>query len=413
MLDVSANGRTPVEEARRSIFQTVKPLAPIELPLAEASGCVVAADVTTEYDIPPFSSAAADGAAVRAADVVSASPDSPVLLRVAGWSRPGRPPEATVGWGEAVLCAAGAPLPAGADCVASGRAVGIEGSSVRVNLSVEPGANVRPAGEDVGAGSVLAPAGRRITGTELGILATAGYGTVLVYPKVRVGVLSLGDLVEPGRPTGFGQVRDANSYLLLGALRELGAVPYRIGIVRDVENELRETLASNLLRADAIVCSGVVTTRDGEGGLPTLLAGLGDVRTHRVAMEPGGTVVFGLVDGRPFFSFPPEPLGASIAFEVLARPAFLKMMGRRDVTRPEVTAVLDEAVAGEEGATAFVPASVAHRDGAWHAQPLGPPSPARLGAAARGNGLLMVPPDRGSITSGEHARVQIFRSLER
>ena len=410
---MSANGRTPVEEARRSIFQAVKPLAPIELPLAEASGCVVAADVTTEYDIPPFSSAAADGAAVRAADVVSASPDSPVLLRVAGWSRPGRPPEATVGWGEAVLCAAGAPLPAGADCVASGRAVGIEGSSVRVNLSVEPGANVRPAGEDVGAGSVLTPAGRRITGTELGILATAGYGTVLVYPKVRVGVLSLGDLVEPGRPTGFGQVRDANSYLLLGALRELGAVPYRIGIVRDVENELRETLASNLLRADAIVCSGVVTTRDGEGGLPTLLAGLGDVRTHRVAMEPGGTVVFGLVDGRPFFSLPPEPLGASIAFEVLARPAFLKMMGRRDVTRPEVTAVLDEAVAGEEGATAFVPASVAHRDGAWHAQPLGPPSPARLGAAARGNGLLMVPPDRASITSGEHARVQIFRSLER
>jgi molybdopterin molybdotransferase len=411
---VSAEAATiPLEEARRSIFGAVQSLAPIELPLAEAYGCVVAADVTTEYDIPPFSSAAVDGAAVRAADVVSAGSDSPVLLRVAGWSRPGRPPEATVGWGEAVLCAAGAPLPAGADCVATGPGVGIEGSSVRVNLPVEPGQNVRPAGEDVGAGEVLAPATRRLSGAELGILATAGFGTVLAYPKVRVGVLSMGDLVEPGRPTGFGQVRDSNSYLLLGALRELGAVPYRIGIVRDVERELGETLASNLLRADAIVCSGEVTTRDGEGGLPILLAGLGDLKTHRVAIDPGGTVVFGLVDGRPFFSLPPEPLAAAVAFEVLARPAFLKMMGRRDVTRPEVTAVLDEDVPGTEGVTGFVPASVGHKEGAWHARPLGPPSPGRLGAAAQGNGFVVVPPDQASIPAGERTRVQIFRSLER
>jgi molybdopterin molybdotransferase len=411
---VSAEAATiPLEEARRSIFGAVQSLAPIELPLAEAYGCVVAADVTTEYDIPPFSSAAVDGAAVRAADVVSAGSDSPVLLRVAGWSRPGRPPEATVGWGEAVLCAAGAPLPAGADCVATGPGVGIEGSSVRVNLPMEPGQNVRPAGEDVGAGEVLAPAARRLSGAELGILATAGFGTVLAYPKVRVGVLSMGDLVEPGRPTGFGQVRDSNSYLLLGALRELGAVPYRIGIVRDVERELGETLASNLLRADAIVCSGEVTTRDGEGGLPILLAGLGDLKTHRVAIDPGGTVVFGLVDGRPFFSLPPEPLAAAVAFEVLARPAFLKMMGRRDVTRPEVTAVLDEDVPGTEGVTGFVPASVGHKEGAWHARPLGPPSPGRLGAAAQGNGFVVVPPDQASIPAGERTRVQIFRSLER
>jgi molybdopterin molybdotransferase len=405
--------RMPLEQARRAIFGAVQPLAPIELPLAEAYGCVVAADVPTEYDIPPFSSAAVDGAAVRAADVVSAGEDSPVLLRVAGWSRPGRPPEATVGWGESVLCAAGAPLPAGADCVAAGPALGVEGSSVRVSLPVEPGENVRPAGEDVRAGSVLAPAARRLTGAELGILATAGYGTVLAYPKVRVGVLSMGDLVEPGRPTGFGQVRDSNSYLLLGALRELGAVPYRIGIVPDVERELGETLASNLLRADGIVCSGEMTTQEGEGGLPDLLAGLGDLRIHRVAMEPGGTLVFGLVDGRPFFSFPPEPLSAAVGFEVLARPAFLKMMGRRDVTRPEVTAVLDGEAPGIEGVTGFVPAAVGHQEGAWHARPLGPAAPGRLGAAAQGNGFVVVPSDRASIPAGERVRVQIFRSLER
>ncbi|MGH2686395.1 MAG: gephyrin-like molybdotransferase Glp, partial [Actinomycetota bacterium] len=245
-----------IDDARKRILGGVAPLQPIELPLAEAYGCVAAADVGTDFDIPPFSAAQIDGFAARSADIVTATMEAPVGLRVAGWALAGRPPEATVGWGEAVRVAAGAPIPAGADCIVPSASFEVDGEFVRVLQPIPAGYAIRPAGEDVAAGTVLVPSGRRLAAAELGVLATAGHGDVLAYPKVRVGVVSLGELVEPGRETGFGEVRDASSYLLLGALRDVGATPNRIGIVRGLEKELLDALSSNALRADAFLVSG-------------------------------------------------------------------------------------------------------------------------------------------------------------
>lgn len=402
-----------VDEGRRRLLGGVQPLQPIELPLAEAHGCVMAAEAVTEYDIPAFSSAVADGFAARAADIHGGTREAPVELRVAGWALSGRPPEATVGWGEAVRIAAGAPMPAGADCVVPVERVDVHGEVVRVHDPVPAGANVRPAGEDLRGGSVLVPAGRRLSAPELGALATAGYGAALVYPRVRVSVVSVGpDLVEPGRPAGFGQTREVNSYALVASLREVGAVPYRIPIVQDLESELREALLSDLSRADAFVCAGGAG-EDGGDALAVALAGLGDVATHRTAMYPGGTVGFGVVEGKPFFSLPGEPVAAFVAFEVFVRPAVLKTMGRRDVQRPEVQAVLDAEVTGPAGVTVYVPARVSHREGAWHATPTGPAAPHLLGAMVQANGMIVLPPGDTAHGPGERVRVQIFRALER
>jgi molybdopterin molybdotransferase len=410
MADV-ATTMISVDEARRRILDGVVPLVPIELPLAEAHGCVMARDVVTEYDIPPFSSALVDGFAVRAADVAGASSQTPVLLRVAGWVLTGRPPETTVGWGEAARISANAPVPAGADTVVPAERVDVEGEMVRVRGAVELAANIRPAGEDVRAGSVLVPAGRRLSSAELGILATAGHGAALTYPKVRVSVVSVGELVEPGRPAGFGQVRDANSYALVGAVRDVGAVPYRVGIVQDLEADLRETLLSNLTRADVFICAGGVGEEGDRIGL--LVAGMGEVETYRVAMRPGGILGFGLVDGKPFFTLSSDPASAFMTFEVFLRPAILKTMGRRDVGRPEVNAVLDAALGGPGGMTRFVPALVSHRQGAWRALPTGPGAPNLLGAVVQANGFIVLPPEEESRAAGDRVRAQIFRPLER
>jgi molybdenum cofactor synthesis domain-containing protein len=400
------------EEARRRILDGVSALVPIELPLAEAWGCVMARDVITEYDIPPFSSGMVEGFAVRSADVAAASPQAPVQLRVAGSVVAGRPPEITVGWGEAARITAAAPIPAGADTVIPADRAVFEGESVRIEAPAGPREQIRPAGEDIRAGSVLVPAGRRLSAAELGMLATAGYGAALTYPKVRVAVVSIGELIEPGRPAGFGQVRDANSYSIVGGLRDVGAVPYRVGIVQNVESDLRESLLSNLSRADAFICAGGVGEEEGDR-VSLVLAGMGELETIRVAMRPGGIMGFGIVDGKPFFSLSSEPASAFVTWEVFVRPAILKTMGRRDLGRPEVSAVLEGDVPGPGGATRFVPTRVSHRQGAWRATPTGEGAPGLLGSVVHANGFMVLPPDDGAKRAGDRVRVQIFRPLER
>ena len=392
----------PAGEAAAQILDAIPPLQPIELPLAEAYGCVVAADVTTEYDIPQFSAAEVDGFAARAADIVAAAPASPASLRLVGRSWRGRPPEVTVGWGEAVRIMVGAPMPAGADCVVPSDRATAQDETVAVSVPVAAGSHVSAAGEDVKAGSTLVPAGRRLSAAELGLLATAGYGSVPAFPRLRIGVLAVGDLVEPGRPSGFGQVRDAVSYLLLGAVRDVGAMPYRIGIVRDAD--AREAVVSNTLRVDAFVAAG-----SPGGGLGSL-GGVGEVRTIDVSVHPGSQVAFGNVEGRPFFWVSDKPLGAFVSFELFVRPGLLRMMGRADLKRPEVTAVLDEPVHGPSGVALFVPARMAHRDGAWHVRPTGPAEEGHLGSLAQANALLAVPPGGAS---GGDVRVRVLRPLER
>lgn len=399
-----------MDDARRRILDAVEPPAPIELPLAEAHGCVAATEVTTEYDIPPFSAADVEGLAVRSADIAAATTEAPVELRLAGQVVMGRPPEVTVGWGEAVRIESGAPVPTGADCVVPADLAAAADEQVRIMEAVSPGANISPAGEDLKAGSVLVPAGRRLSGAELGILAAAGYGTVLAHPKLRVAVIAVGDFVEPGRPTGLGQVRDATSYVLLGAIRDVGAVPYRIGIVRDVVADLREALLSDLSRADACVCAGPV---ESGGALGEALSGLGDLRPFRVAAHPAEAIGYGVVEGMPFFTLSARPLAAFVAFEVLVRPAVLKMMGRRDIDRPSVAALLEEEVPGPQGVTLFVPTRVSHREGAWRARPTGSGSPSLLGQVVEANGLAVIPPSDGPVPAGTEVRVRIFRPLER
>ncbi len=392
----------PVDEAAARILHGVPALQPIELPLAEAYGCVAATEVVTEYDIPAFSAAEVEGVAARSADIVAASPASPASLRLVGRSVRGRPPEATVGWGEAVSIFPGAPMPAGADCVVPPEAGAAEGEAVLVTSPVTQGANVSAAGEDVKAGSTLVPAGRRLSAAELGLLATAGYGAVPAYPRLRVGVIAVGDLIEPGRPTGFGQLRDAVSYLLLGAVRDVGAVPYRVGIVRDAD--LREAVMSNTLRVDAFVVAGGVAD-----GIEAL-GGVADLHAIEVAVHPGSSLAFGTVEGRPFYWVSEKPLSAFVSFELFARPGLLRMMGRRDLKRPEVTAVLDEPVSGPPGHALFVPARMAHRDGTWHARPTGPAVEGHLGSLVEANALAMIQP--GGSPGGD-IRVRVLRPLGR
>jgi molybdopterin molybdotransferase len=361
--------------------------------------------------MPAFSSSAMDGFAVRSMDIVSAAPGSPVELRVVGRARIGRRPDAVVGGNEAVRIDTGAPVPAGADCVVPIENCVVDGDVVRVLEAVTSGRHVRPAGEDSTVGDLLVKARRRLAAPELGILAAAGYSRVPVYPKPRVVILSTGDeLIEPGRTPEFGQVRDSNAYTLYAAVKEAGGRPILGGIVPDDIDLFRESLLSQLVQADAFISSGGVSVGEHDV-VKRAFFKRGEVEFTRVAMQPGMPQAFGTFEGKPYFGLPGNPVSAFVSFEMFVRPALLHMGGRRDLHRPEVSAVMDDEISGPTGKTVFSRVRVHRTDEGLRAQSTGGRSSNLFRTVTRANGLAVIPSGVERIEPGQEARVLVFRTL--
>jgi molybdopterin molybdotransferase len=402
----------PVEDARERILAAIQPLSPIELPLQEAIGCVVAADAVAQGHLPEFSSSAMDGYAVRSHDVTEATSEEPVTLRVVGLARIGRRPDSTVGGGEAVRIDTGAPVPAGADCIVPIEYTEAAGDRVRVRQAFPEGRNVRPVGEDVRAGETLVPAGRKLSSAELGLLALSGHPQVLAHPRPRVIVLSTGDeLIEPWQQPTFGQVRDANAFTIFGGLRDAGASPYLAGIVRDDPEALKETILSHLVQADAYISSGGVSVGERDV-VKRAFFRRGEVDFFRVAMQPGMPQAFGMIEGKPYFGLPGNPVSVFVSFEVFVRPALMKMLGRKDLFRPEITARLTTDVSGPKDRMQFARVLVRRGSEGWTAESTGPGSSNLLSTVARANGLAMIPAGQETAKAGSDVRVMVFRSLE-
>jgi molybdopterin molybdotransferase len=408
----SGEGLLPVEEAQQRVLAAIRPLAPLQLPLTEAHGCVAAEDVVAERNLPEFASSAMDGFAVRASDVASASPTSPAELKVVGRAMIGRTPEGTVGGGEAIRIATGAPIPAGADAIVPIENAQPMGETVRLFEAPAPGRHVRPAGEDVKAGQVLVRLGRRLGAPELGLLANAGFANPLVHPRPRVIVLSTGDeLIPPTEEPAFGQVRDSNAYTILGALKEAGAMPIMAGIVKDDVDALKETVLSHLIQADAFVSSGGVSVGERDV-VKAAFFRRGDVEFYRVAMQPGMPQGFGQIEGKPYFGLPGNPVSTFVSLELFVRPAILKMSGRTELARPEVTATLTGDVSGPRGKTQFARVRVERGADGWTATPTGGRGSNLISTVARANGLAVVPAGTQTALAGSRVRVMVFRSGE-
>jgi molybdopterin molybdotransferase len=408
----SGEGLIPVEEARQRVLAAIEPLSPVELSLREAHGCVLAEDVVAGRDIPAFASSAMDGFAVRARDVAGATPDNPVSLGIVGEVAMGHGADVAVPAGGAVRVPTGGVVPEGSDCITPIEHCLVEEDRLLVLRASEPGRYVRAAGEDARGGGLLVASGRPLLAPELGLLAAAGRGIARVVPRARVAILSTGDeLVEPGAPFSYGQVPDANSVTLYGAVREAGALSLPAKIVPDDPERLHEAVRSARDGADALIASGGVSVgeRDPVRGA---FAGSDEVDFHGVAMQPGMPQAFGIVGGKPFFGLPGNPVSVFVSFEVFVRPALLKMMGHPSLFRPEVTARLETDIAGPKEKTQF--ARVLVREGAdgWTAASTGSRQSNLMSTVSRANGLAIIPAGVEQLRAGEQCTVMLFREFE-
>jgi molybdopterin molybdotransferase len=384
----------PLEEAKERVWGRVSALAPVKLVLREALGCVLAEDIVATEAIPPFDNTSVDGYAVRSADVEN----SPSELKVVGELRAGAWPEVAVGPGEAMRIMTGAPMPAGADAVVmvEDTEAGDSAHVVRIMKAVSKGEAIRPVGDDVAPGDLVLPAGTVLGPAYLGVLAELGRLEVLAYRRLRVAMISTGDeLVDDGRPLGPGQIRESNGELICALLKAANCEPVNYGIVADEEEVLGATLVRAANDCDAVITSGGVSMGDYDL-VKVLLDRLGEMDWMQIAIRPAKPFAFGLLGEdrtTPVFGLPGNPVSSMVSFELLARPALLKMMGHSVIERPTLRAIADKGVRRNrsDDRVNFVRViATTERDGRVHVATSGAQGSHQLAASAAANGFVRV-----------------------
>ncbi|WP_280183999.1 gephyrin-like molybdotransferase Glp [Nocardia cyriacigeorgica] len=393
---------------------------PVRVAISEAQGLLCAEDVVTERPLPGFDQAAIDGYAVRSVDVASAGVEIrdeegelvDLTLPVVGEVVAGSRQPIRLQPRQTVRVDTGAPLPTLADAVLpidftdGGRA------RIKVYEPVRSGDYVRRIGDDVQPGDVAVRAGTIIGAAQVGLLAAVGQDKVLVHPRPRLSVISVGaELIDIDRTPGPGQVYDVNSYALAAAARDAGADVNRVGIVDADPRRLRDVVEGQLVRSEVVVIAGAVGGWASEQ-VREALEGLGELEIARVAMHPGSVQGFGRLgrDEVPTFLLPSNPVGALVVFEVMVRPLIRIALGRRQPMRRIVHARTITPIQSMAGRKGYLRAQLMRDEatGEYLVQPLGSGAGASshlLATLAEANSLIVVDPDDTEIRTGDEVQV--------
>ena len=398
----------PLDEARQYVLDRVARLGSARVPLADAAGLVLAADVVAAEQVPPFANTAMDGFAVRAADVASV----PVTLEVIGTVAAGSTLEGDVGPGQAARIMTGAPMPDGADAVVMVEKTTLDeaAGAVLIDLSVSEGNHVRRAGEDVEPGDLLFAAGTVLTAGHLGVLASVGVQEVECVRRPKVGVISTGDeLVDDGRPLQPGEIRDSNRRTLLTLVAEAGWEAVDLGIAVDQPDTIRDAFTAGAVECDAILSSGGVSMGAFDY-VKVVLDEIGDMRWMQIAIKPAKPFAFGLVGTTPVFGLPGNPVSSMVSFELFARAAIGVMAGHDDTDLPLLRAISEDSLGhGPDGKTHFVRVEGRIDDtGRWHVRRAGGQGSHQLTAMARADALALAP-DGVEIEPGDEVRILPLR----
>jgi len=412
-----------VEEALEEILSYFAVLEAEEKPVLDCLDQVLAEDIYSAIDIPPLDNSAMDGFAVRAADTRGACESSPkiftVIDEVAAGSLAGREVEP----GTAIRIMTGAPLPNGADSVVQfedtdevvRKSSGGNLSQIGILRQVGKGLNVRCKGEDIAGDSLILRKETVLHPSEIGVLASLGHTTVLVVRRPVVSVLATGDeLVEVGQPLTTGKIYNSNSYSIAAQVLRYGGLPKMLGIGRDSVYSLNEKLEEGL-DADMLITSGGVSLGDYDV-VKNVLAERGEIALWTVCMKPGKPSAFGVIkDGKkriPHLGLPGNPVSSMVTFEQFARPAILKMLGKKDFVKPWVQAVIEDDVKNTDGRRIFARVIVVKRGEQYYAHLTGAQGSGILTSMTKANGLAIVPENTKGVKAGDIVKVQMLNWSE-
>ncbi len=400
------------DEALKQVLDSVDALGIERVPLRDALGRILAEEIRSSRDIPGFDNSAMDGYAVRKADVTGAGERMPKRLKVMETIAAGSMPSVRIGAGEAARIMTGAPVPQGADSI-----VPVErtrSSDAAVEILAEPalGEFVRPRGEDLHVGETVMTAGKRLSPSDIGTLASLNHAMIDVWRRPRVGIVSTGDeLVDVDQVPSGAQIVNSSAYALAAAVAEAGGEAVILKVARDQPEEIRARL-SEAIALDGVFSTGGVSVGDFDH-VKQILDDLG-MRTlfHGVAQKPGRPLKYGLIGRRPVFGLPGNPVSTMVCFYLYARPALLKMGGSGALGLPRVSARCAVDIKVANNLTEFVRVKLERRDGELYALPAGAQGSNILSGLSRADGLLVGPASENLLKAGFQATVLLLSAAE-
>ncbi|NQV06694.1 molybdopterin molybdotransferase MoeA [bacterium] len=396
--------RVTVEAALSAALEGVDPLPAEAVGLQEAYGRVLAEDVVSGYDVPGFRRSTMDGYAVRAADTFGASAYNPIALELAGTSLPGMDERAILIGGTTRRIMTGSPVPEGADAVVRAEDAREDGDVVDVMAPVAEGKNVGRIGEDVVAGAIVLTRGRRLLAQDAGMLASIGQVPVPVHRRPLVRIIVSGDeLVAPGGTPGGHRIVDSNSPMLAALVGRDGGV-VEILRLEDDETAMREALG--LGGVDVIVTAGAASVGT-EDRVPLLVAELGALSVHGVAMRPSSPTGVGRIGGIPVLVLPGNPVSCLVAYDFFAGPV-IRRLGGLPAPWPyrSIRATLQTRLVSQIGRTDYARVEI---DGGL-VRPLAISGASMLSSVTRADGFVVVPAGLEGYAEGTEIEVHLYDS---
>jgi len=365
---------------------------------------VLAEDVRSPEDLPPFRGALMDGFACRAADITAV----PARLRVVDEILMGRPATVPVAPGEAARVPTGGMLPEGADVVVPVEQAQATGASVEILAALPAGRHLIERGEDVSAGELLLIRGHRLRPPDVGALMGLGVTRALVYRLPRVGILSTGDEIVPAdEAPAFGKIRDLNSYSVAASVQRLGAVPRRYGIVPDEPATLFAAASRALEESDLLIFNGGTSVGVKDHVAETIdRLGKPGVIVHGVDIRPGKPTIFAVCGGKPVFGLPGQPVSVLNTFDLFVAPVLRRLLQVPEEA-PSLRARLARGVRSADGREDHVRVTLERRADGWWATPVAGVS-AMITTMTRAGGFVVIPARSPGLDEGEEVEVRLI-----
>lgn len=396
-------GAAAVETVLRALDATTVPLPGETIPVAAAGGRVLAAAINAPTNLPAYRRAMMDGYAVRSVDLVSASPESPLALKVVGRCRPGQAPQRELESGQALDTTTGAPVPDSADTVIPREQIlGTFDGSIQVQTPAIPGKHVGAIGEDVKRGESLFPRYRRLRPQDLGLLAALGIRSVEVVRDPRILIFSSGpEILPPGvSPRGY-QIADTNSPMLQAAIERDGGTASFAGTLPDSPAAFIEALQHG---ADLIVISGGTSVGAEDWG-PRVLSEIGKLEFHGIAIRPGAPTAIGSVGPKRVFLLPGNPVACLFAYDLMVGRVIRRLAARAsDWPYPKIHGTLTHSLQSQKGRVDYV--RVLRRGD--QIEPILQGGASILSSTTRADGFLLVDADATEIPAGSIVEVFVY-----